>query len=302
MPTMQIRKAIITVAGFGTRLLPATKVVPKELLPVVDKPAIQYIVEEVVAAGIEDILVVTRSGTHGLADHFDRSRELERHLQEQRKFDDLATVQAIGRLANLAVIRQSSDLPYGNGSPLLAARRFLNEGEPFAYLFGDDLVLSETPCIRQLVDVYTKYQPDAVIAFQDVPRQEIRRFGAATLKAQSDPAEVLGIVEKPAPDQAPSTLAQLGRFVLSWKIIEILEEVRRGLDTAAGEELYLTFANNLLCQRGRVLAHVIEGRWFTPSDPQQFLQTNVEFALRHPRFGPEFARYLQALDLSPYLR
>jgi UTP--glucose-1-phosphate uridylyltransferase len=289
----KIKKAIIAVAGYGTRFLPATKIMPKELLPIVDKPVVQYLVEEAVASGIEDIILVTRSGSQVVADHFDSSRELEVHLQEQGKSDYLKIVQDLPKMANFAMVRQARHFPYGNGSPILAARSLLNEGEPFVYMFGDDLVLSRTPCVQQIVEVYAKHRPDAVIAFAEVPAEEIHRFGAAKLKGRSEPKELESLVEKPPRQDAPSNLAQLGRFVLPWRIVEILEELRKGLNTAKGEELYLTFANNQLCREGRVLAHVIEGTWLTPSDPLQFLKTNVECALRDPRIGQEFAKYLR---------
>src|SRR5262249_55119453 len=143
---VKIKKAVIAVAGFGTRFLPATKVLPKELMPIVDRPVVQYLVEEAVASGVEDVILVTRPGTQGIADHFDSSRELEIHLEEQNKKDLLEAVRALPRLANVAVVRQARHLPYGNGSPLLAARRFLDKDEPFVFMFGDHMVLGGTPC------------------------------------------------------------------------------------------------------------------------------------------------------------
>jgi UTP--glucose-1-phosphate uridylyltransferase len=284
-------KAVIALAGYGTRFLPATKVVPKELLPVVDRPIAQYLVEEVVASGIEDIILVTRSGTQAIADHFDSSRELEVYLAERNKAEYLRIVQAIPRLARFAVVRQGRHLPYGNGTPLLAAKSFLTPGEPLVYMFGDDLVRSATPCVKQLLDVYHRHQPAAVIAFQEVPRPEIRHYAAARLVAGSDPPQVESLVEKPSPSEAPSTLAQLGRFVLPWRIIEILE----GLPLGKDNELYLTVANDRLCKEARVLAHAIEGDWLTTGDPLRFLQANIQFGLHHPQIGPELARYLEEL-------
>ncbi len=297
---MKIRKAVIGVAGYGTRFLPATKNVPKELLPIVDKPVVQYLVEEVVRSGIEDIILVVRSGSQAIADHFDSSRALEVHLEEQKKLAYLRIVQEIPAMANFAVVRQTGTLPYGNGSPILAAKNYLNEGEPFVYLFGDDLVLSQVPCVKQLLDVYYQHQPDAVIAFQEVPAEEIRRYAAAKLKGQGEPKQIESLVEKPKPEQAASNLAQLGRFILPWKVVDILEELRAGLDPSKGEELYLTFANDRLCREGRVLAHVIEGDWLTTGDPLRFLKANVEYALRNPEISRDFADYLHALDLSPF--
>ena len=294
---MTIRKAVIAVASFGTRFLPATKAVPKELLPIVDKPIIQYLVEEIVDSGIQDIILVTRSGNQAIADHFDSSRELEVHLKESGKLALLQGVQSIAQMAHVAVVRQSRHLPHGNGTPLLAAQRYLDEGEPFVYLFGDDLVLSETPCIKQLIDIYQQHQPDGVIAFQDVPNAEINQYAAAALKAGTEPAEIESLVEKPDPDEAPSNLAQLGRFLLPWRTIEILEQMSRGIQ-GKRKELYLTYANNQLCQEGRVLAHTIEGRWLTTGDPLRYLKASVEYALRRDDIGKDFAAYLRALDLG----
>ena len=294
---MTIKKAVIAVAGFGTRFLPATKVVSKELLPIVDKPVIQYLVEELVKSGIRDIILVTRSGSHAIADHFDSSRELEIHLEESGKTKLLELVQSVAQMANIAVVRQGRHLPYGNGTPLLAARRYLDEGEPFAYLFGDDLVLSETPCIKQLIDVYEQHKPDGVIAFQEVPNAEINRYAAAALKAGTDPGEITSLVEKPAPEEAPSNLAQLGRFLLPWRSIEILEQMSHDIH-GKRDELYLTYANNQLCQEKRVLAHPIEGQWMTTGDPLRFLKASVEYALQCDDIRKDFAAYLRSLDLG----
>ena len=294
---MTIRKAVIAVAGFGTRFLPATKAVPKELLPIVDKPIVQYLVEEIVESGIRDIILVTRSGNQAIADHFDSSRELEVHLEESGKLRELELVQSIAQMANIAVVRQGRHLPHGNGTPLLAAQRYLNEGEPFVYLFGDDLVLSKTPCIKQLIDVHQEHEPDGVIAFQEVPNAEINRYAAAALKAGTEPSEIVSLVEKPEPNKAASNLAQLGRFLLPWRIIEILEQMSRGIQ-GKQKELYLTYANNQLCQEGRVLAHTIEGQWLTTGDPLRYLKANVKFALRRKDIGKDFAAFLRALDLG----
>ncbi|MCK4340712.1 MAG: UTP--glucose-1-phosphate uridylyltransferase [Phycisphaerae bacterium] len=292
---MKIKKAVIAVAGYGTRFLPAVKVVPKELLPILDKPIVQYLVEEAVDAGIEDIVLVTRSGTGLIADHFDSSRALEVHLAEQNKPDYLAMIQALPKMANFCQIRQGRHLPYGNGTPLLAAKDFLGD-EPFAYMFGDDVVFSETPCIKQLIDVYLKHQPAAVVAFQEVPPAEISRYGSALLKPGTEPKELEHIIEKAPHDKAPSLLAQLGRFVLSPRIIEILERRELGL----GNELYLTDAIDKLCREACVIAHPIEGEWHTTGDPLRFLITNIECALRRPDMAKPLAAYLRKLDLSKH--
>jgi UTP--glucose-1-phosphate uridylyltransferase len=290
---LKIRKAVIAVAGYGTRFLPATKVQPKELLPIVDKPVIQYLVEEVVASGIKDIILATRSGMHGIADHFDSSRELEVYLHEHENKKSLDLIKAIPKMANFAVVRQGRHLPYGNGTPLLTAKDYLDKDEPFVYLFGDDLVMSDVPCVKQLIDAYERYEPDAVIAVQEMPFGEMHSFGMVNVKKGSNPKEVEEIVEKPDRGTARSNLAQFGRFILPWRIIEILESIH----VAKGKELYLTEANNILCREGRMLAHTVEGTWLTAGDPLSFLKTNVYYALRNPEIGKDFAEFLKSLNL-----
>lgn len=291
---MKVKKAVIAVAGYGTRFLPSTKAVPKELLAIVDKPVVQYLVEEAVQSGIEDVILVTRPGTQAIEDHFDSSRALEAQLAEQGKKDYLEMVQAIPRMANFAFVRQGTHLPYGNGSPALAARAFIGRDEPFVYMYGDDLVLGDSPCIKELIEVYERYQPAAVVAVQPVPRHEIDRYGIVRLKPGREPMEMESVIEKPHPDQAPSNLAMFGRFVLSPRILDIL--ARREL--GKGNELWLTDAINKLCQTHPVLVQSIKGRWLTTGDPLRFLIANVEYALRHPEVGPDFKAYLKSLDLS----
>ncbi len=293
---MKITKAVIAVAGYGTRFIPATKAQPKEMLPIVDKPVVQYLVEEAVASGITDIILITRSGNQALEDHFDHSRELEMHLEAQKKWRELEEIRRIPTLANFIYVRQRKNLPYGNGTPLLCAKSLIHPGEAVVYMFGDDVVKSKVPCAKQLMDVYYKYEPAAVIAVQEVPPQEISRYGAAKLKPGTDRNELEYIVEKPSPDEAPSNLAQLGRFVLSYKAIEVLENLTVG----QGGELWLTDAIDRLAATDSVIVHPIEGKWFTTGDPLRFLKTTVEFALDRPDIGAEFARYLAGLDLSRF--
>jgi UTP--glucose-1-phosphate uridylyltransferase len=293
---MKITKAVIAVAGYGTRFIPATKVQPKEMLPIVDKPVVQYLVEEAVASGITDIILVTRSGNQALEDHFDSSRELEIHLEGQKKWKELEQIRRIPNLANFIYVRQSRDMPYGNGTPLLCAKSLISSDEAVVYMFGDDLVNSDVPCTRQLIDVFEKYQPAGVIAAQEVPQEEVGRYGVPKLKEDSDRNELEFIVEKPTPAYAPSNLAQLGRFVFSRKIIDILENLTVG----KGGELWLTDAIDRLAATDSVIVHTIEGKWFTTGDPLRFLKTTVELALERPDIGREFAAYLRELDLSRF--
>lgn len=290
-----ITKAVIAVAGYGTRFLPATKVQPKELLTIVDKPVIQYLVEEAVASGITDIILVTRSGTQAIEDHFDSSRDLEVHLAEQGKTEYLEMVREIPKMANFAFVRQARHLPYGNGTPILAAKSFIGH-EPFVYMFGDDVVVSKKPCARQLIETYQKYEPGAVIAAQAVPDAETVRYGIAKLKPGTDRNELESIIEKPPLGAAPSNLAQLGRFVLSPRVIKVLENLELG----KGNELWLTDAIDRLTKTDSVIVHEIEGKWYTTGDPLRLLKTTVEFALKHPDIGADFVSYLRSLDLSAY--
>lgn len=293
---MKITKAVIAVAGYGTRFIPATKVQPKEMLPIVDKPVVQYLVEEAVDSGITDIILVTRSGNQALEDHFDSSLELEVHLEAQKKWDELEEVRHIPNLANFIFIRQGKNMPYGNGTPLLCAKSLIHPDEAVVYMFGDDVVKSEVPCTKQLIDVFQEHRPAGVIAVQEVPMQEVSRYGVPKLKSDSERMELEYIVEKPSAAYAPSNLAQLGRFVFSHKIIDILENLTVG----KGGELWLTDAVDRLAENDPVLVHPIAGKWFTTGDPLRFLKTTVEFALDREDIGAEFAVYLRGLDLSRF--
>jgi len=293
---MPITKAVIAVAGYGTRFIPATKVQPKEMLPIVDKPVVQYLVEEAVASGITDVVLVTRSGNQAVEDHFDSSRELEMHLEAQGKLRELEEIRRISSMANFIYIRQGKNMPYGNGTPLLCAKPLIHKDEAVVYMFGDDIVKSEVPCARQLIEVYERHHPAGVIAVQEVPRHELGRYGVPKLKPGTTRNELEYIVEKPSPAEAPSNLAQLGRFVLTYQIIPILERLSLGKDG----ELWLTDAIDELAAQDTVLVHPIQGKWFTTGDPLRFLQTTVEFALDRPDIGPEFLAYLRGLDLCRF--
>ncbi len=292
---MNITKAVIAVAGYGTRLLPATKAVPKEMLPVVDRPCIQHLVEEAAHSGITDVILVTRPGSEVIDQHFARSPALEAHLIEQHKDVLLQVVRDVASLANVTSVIQGADLPYGNGSPILAAKALLTPGEPFVYMFGDDLVLSDVPAVKQLVDAYTAHTPAAVVAVQEVSDEMVSAYGIVAPKPGTDPMEMDSIIEKPSPAEAPSRLAQFGRFVLSYKAVEILEETAVG----KGNELWLTDAIARLCKEDRVLVQKVEGTWYTTGDHYQLLVANIEYALADPKIRSRLAPYLKrkAADL-----
>ncbi|MFD3446555.1 UTP--glucose-1-phosphate uridylyltransferase GalU [Microbacteriaceae bacterium 4G12] len=269
----KIRKAIIPAAGLGTRFLPATKAMPKEMLPIVDKPTIQYIVEEAIDAGIEDIIIVTGKGKRAIEDHFDHAFELEQNLLEKGKYDLLEKVQASSKMANIHYIRQKE--PKGLGHAVWCARNFVGN-EPFAVLLGDDIVQSESPCLRQLMDEYEQTL-SSVIGVMKVKEEETHRYGII------DPIESVGrryqvrkFVEKPARGTAPSNLAIIGRYVLTPEIFMFLEQQQIG----AGGEIQLTDAIENLNGIQRVFAYEFEGKRYDVGEKLGFVETTIEFALQ----------------------
>jgi UTP--glucose-1-phosphate uridylyltransferase len=288
----KIKKAIIAAAGYGTRFLPATKVQPKEMLPIIDKPIIQYLVEEAVASGITDIIIVTRAGLHSVEDHFDSTFEIEQQLKANNKKALLKAVKRIPRMANFIYLRQTKDLPYGNGAPLLVAADLIEKGESFVYMFGDDLVKSKIPATKQLISVFRKNPGSVVVAAQAVPKDEVDRYGIIKFKKGSQ-SRIEDIVEKPDPDRAPSNLAQFGRFILNKGVIDLLAEKKLG----KGGELWLADAIARYAKKRKTVVAKIKGQWHTTGDPLRYMKAMVEFALDRPDFGKEFKKYLQSLEL-----
>jgi len=294
---MKIKKAIIPAAGFGTRFLPATKAVPKELLPIVDKPTIQYIMEEVVAAGIEEVVLITGREKGSIEDHFDISAELENHLRKKGKKDLLKLVQAISEMVTLVSVRQKE--PLGLGHAILCAKKMVGE-EPFAVLLGDDLIHAKVPCIRQMIDVYQKVESDlshprqsrAVIAIQKVPRSETHLYGIIQGKKVSDRVyRVEAMVEKPPEGEAPSNLAIIGRYILPPQIFGMLEKIspdRRG-------EIQLTEGLKELGKSVPIFGYEFMGDRYDAGDKWGYLQANISLGLRHPEIGPKLKRYLKGL-------
>jgi len=290
---MKITKAIIAAAGLGTRFLPATKAVPKEMLPLLDRPILQHVVEEAVNSGITDVVLVMRRGSHAITDHFDSAPELERTLEATGKLHYLEQVRRVSRLANFAFVRQGTDLPYGNGSPILAASSFISKDETFVYMFGDDVIDADPPGLRQVMDAYERYQPAAAMAAYEVPWEETHLYGCVKLKEGTEAPEIENLIEKPEPGEAPSNLIQIGRFVVPYEIIEILEEQKLG----KGGELWMADAMLTLAQRKRVVAEPIKGTWYTTGDPLRLLQTFIALALKEDHIGPQLRQYLQGLRL-----
>lgn len=291
---MKIKKAVIAVAGYGTRFLPATKNQPKEMLPIIDKPIVQYLVEEAVASGIEDIILVTRFGQSALENHFDTNMELEMQLEKDGKLELLKKVREVSRMANFVYVRQKRHMPYGNATPMICVKDLLDKQEPFVYMFGDDMVLSETPCVKQLMRVYEKYKPTALLAVQKVPWEEVSRYATVSYKKGTKINEISAIVEKPEREKALSQMVQFGRFIFTYKVIEEVETMPLG----KGNELWVADAINRLAKKGKkVIAQPIEGKWMTTGDPLRFMQTAVEYALVRKDIGPDFKKYLKSLEI-----
>ncbi|WP_071392649.1 UTP--glucose-1-phosphate uridylyltransferase GalU [Bacillus tuaregi] len=287
----KVRKAIIPAAGLGTRFLPATKAMPKEMLPIVDKPTIQYIIEEAVASGIEDIIIVTGKGKRSIEDHFDNAPELEQNLLEKGKKDLLEKVQYSSNLANIHYIRQKE--PKGLGHAVWCARNFIGD-EPFAVLLGDDIVQSETPCLRQLMNQYDETR-SSIIGVQTVEEHETHRYGIVDPLAADDRRyQVRNFVEKPAKGTAPSNLAIMGRYVLTPEIFMFLDKQEKG----AGGEIQLTDAIQALNQIQRVFAYDFEGKRYDVGEKFGFVKTTVEFALQNEEIKEELLEYLEQVVKS----
>ena len=283
----KVRKAIIPAAGLGTRFLPATKAMPKEMLPIVDKPTIQYIVEEAIASGIEDIIIVTGKGKRAIEDHFDHAFELEENLIRKEKFDLLEKVRESSKV-EIHFIRQKE--PLGLGHAVLCAKKFIGD-EPFAVLLGDDIVQAETPCLKQLINRYDATGA-SVIGVQQVPDNETNRYGIiAPLERDGRLYKVDNFVEKPALGTAPSNLAIMGRYVLTPEIFNFLEKQGAG----AGGEIQLTDAIEQLNQIQRVFAYDFEGKRFDVGEKIGFVKTTVEFALQHDELRDELLQYLEGI-------
>ena len=291
---MKIQRAIFPAAGLGTRFLPATKAQPKEMLPLVDKPIIQYAIEEAIDSGIESLIIITGRGKNAIEDHFDVSYELEKTLEERGKSELLGRVRTVSEMARIAYIRQKEAL--GLGHAVLMARDLVNH-EPFAVLLGDDVIVSEIPCIRQMMDIYEKYQA-SVVALMEVPEDETGRYGVIKGTPLPDGEgrlfEVQDMVEKPAKGTAPSNLAIIGRYILTPGIFRTLEETGRG----SGGEIQLTDGLRRLLDREKILAYKFKGKRYDAGEKLGFLQATVEFALKNEELGHAFKSYLKALDFD----
>lgn len=284
----KVKKAIVAVAGSGTRLLPATKSMPKEMLPIVDKPAIQLVVEELVAGGIEDIILVTKWDKKPLEDHFDHSWALENELAKAGKKEKLAEIKKISEMANFIYIRQKG--PYGNGTPVLSAASLVDD-EPFLYVWGDDLVKSKVSFTKQMIDDYNK-TGHLMIGVQEVPRDQVDRYGIVSLKDKKT-MQLDDIIEKPSIAEAPSRLADFGRMILNQEIIDVLKKTKLG----KGKELWIVDAiRDYIKAGGEFYAKKIkDGQWLTTGDPLNLLKTNLEYAKDRPELKSFLKKYLKTL-------
>lgn len=288
---MRIRKAVLPAAGLGTRFLPATKAQPKEMLPIVDKPTIQYVVEEAAASGIEDIIVVTGRGKNAIEDHFDRSLELEIALERKGKDGQLKEIQRISELASFCYVRQKE--PLGLGHAILVARALVGN-EPFAVLLGDDIIDAEVPCLSQMISVFDKHR-SSIIAVQQVPREETSSYGIIDHKPVEDSVyRIEDLVEKPTPDSAPSDLAIIGRYILTPEIFDALEQTLPD----EGGEIQLTNGLRILLRTQAIYGLAFRGRRYDAGSKLGFLKATVQFALKRPDLATGFRSYLKTLDLD----
>jgi len=287
----KIRKAIIPAAGLGTRFLPATKAQPKEMLPIVDKPTIQYIIEEAVVSGIEEILIVTGRNKKCIEDHFDKSVELEMELEKNHKDELLELVKNVSDMVDIHYIRQKE--PRGLGHAISCANSFVGN-EPFAILLGDDIVYtdqSQRPCLKQLIDCYNEYKT-SILGVQSVNYENVSKYGIVDgIQVEDRVCKVKGLVEKPSKEDAPSNTAILGRYIVTPKIFEILENTKPG----KGNEIQLTDALRELIKSEAMYAYNFEGKRYDVGDKLGFLEATVEYALRKPELKDEFIEYLRSV-------
>ena len=292
MITKKIRKAIIPAAGLGTRFLPATKAQPKEMLPIVDKPTIQYIIEEAVASGIEEILIITGRNKKCIEDHFDKSVELEMELEKNNKNELLELVQDISDMVDIHYIRQKE--PRGLGHAIRCAKAFVGN-EPFAILLGDDIVYNnQKPCLKQLIECYNEYKT-SILGVQTIDKEDVSKYGIVDgILIEDRVCKVKGLVEKPSVDEAPSNTAILGRYIVTPKIFDILDNTKPG----KGNEIQLTDALLELIKEEAMYAYNFEGKRYDVGDKLGFLEATVEYALRKPEIRDDFIKYLRGMENS----
>lgn len=290
--SQKIRKALIPAAGFGTRFLPQTKAMPKEMLPIVDKPVIQYVVEEAVASGIEDVIIVTGANKRAIEDHFDNpNQELQQILLQGKKADLLEEIKDISEMANFIYVRQKG--PYGNGTPVLAGKPVIGQ-ESFAVLWGDEFIYAEPPRLQQMIAIHQKLGGMVISGVRIEKKEDLKRYGIADLEhVEGNVYKIKKIVEKPEPDEAPSDIATHGAYILPPEIFAALEKIEPG----KGGEIWLVDAINLLQKQGIPLYTVVveNAKYYDTGNKLEYMKTAVELALKHKEIGKEFGEYLKSL-------
>ena len=289
----KIRKAIIPAAGFGTRFLPQTKAMPKEMLPIIDKPIIQYVVEECVASGIEDIIIVTNWQKRSIEDHFHYSFELERQLESAGKQKELTEIRKIAELANFIYIRQKG--PYGNATPVLCAEPAIGD-EPFVVIWGDEFIWAEPPRLKQMIDVYNRYGGIVISGVRIPNKNDVSRYGIADIEPVGNKVfKIKNIVEKPEPDKAPSNLATHGAYILPPETFKAIKSLKPG----KGNEVWLVDAINFLRDQGTPLyaCEIQNGKYYDTGNKLEYLKTVVDFALKNPELKQSFREHLKSLKI-----
>ena len=292
MKSSKIRKAVIPAAGFGTRFLPQTKAMPKEMLPIVDKPVIQYVVEEIVASGITDIVMITGWHKRSIEDHFDYPFELEKRLEEAGKEKELTEVRRIANMANFIYVRQKG--PYGNATPVLCAKNVIGN-EPFAVLWGDEFIHANPPRLKQMIDVFEQYGKPVISGVRIKEKKDLSRYGIADIRHIKDNVyKILDIVEKPDPEKAPSNLAAHGAYILPPEIFPIIENLKPG----RGGELWLPEAIDQLLKIEEVLVcEIKDAVYYDTGNKFEYLKTVIELALKHPDLNGDLRSYLKSLKI-----
>ncbi len=283
----KVTKAIITAAGFGTRFLPATKTVPKEMIPILEYPTIHYVVKELVDSGITDIVVVVRKSSPVLESYFDNADDIEKFLEKAGKGEILEKVKYCNDVANFAFIKQDSRLPYGSASPILSAKQWIGD-DNFAVAYCDDLVLSDKPGMKNLVEVFESEDCNGVIGVQEVDWEEISKYGAVEFKENSD-IQLGTLVEKPSREEAKTNLASYGRYVLSSKIFEYLNPD----EVDEGKEFFFSEAISDMAQDAKILVKKIDGEWLTTGDPMNMLKTSIKYALSRDEYKDGIMKFMK---------
>lgn len=285
----KVTKAIIPAAGYGTRFLPQTKAMPKEMLPIVDKPVIQYVVEEAVASGIEDIIIVTGPSKRAIEDHFDRTYDLEYFLEKVGKQDKLDEIRKIAALANFVYVRQKG--AYGNAGPVLAAKHLIDEDEPFAVIWGDEFIYAKPPRLKQIIDAFEKYGKTTISGVRIEKKEDLPKYGIAEIeKVEGKIYQILNIIEKPTIEEAPSNLATHGAYVFPPSVLKHVENLKPG----KGGEIWLVDAIRALSKEEPIYAVEIEnGKYYDTGDKLGYLKTVIDFACTHPEFGEEVRGYIK---------